>query len=491
MSRAPLGVAGRQPPGWLTGPFPAADPTLLPRIRDLSGTRRLVVLDDDPTGMQTLYDLPVVLQWQGSEIRDALGQPWPAVYILTNSRSMNAADATRAVQDVMRQLVQVGQELRLDLRVVSRSDSTLRGHYPLETDIMAEELAGTQPVTGTLLLPAFIEGGRVTAGGVHYLVENGQSVPVGETEFARDPAFMYRSSALPDWVAEKTAGRVPAEAVHVLTLETIRQGGPEAVAEWLCGLPAPFVAVADATCQQDIEVVALGTLLAERSGVNVLSRTAASMVRALAGLAEQAPLRPEALLSPRSRAGGLCVVGSFISRSSEQLAQLLARPGVQATELNVARILAGDGPDEIARTASAVNAHLAAVRDVVLYTSRHLHTGASGDANLDIGRAVSTALTDVVRRLEVEPSFVIAKGGITSHNVALRGLGVHVAQVRGQALPGVPVWTLGAETPFPGLPYIVFPGNVGGPGSLGELHGALHAARQQGTHPAAGGVAAP
>jgi uncharacterized protein YgbK (DUF1537 family) len=297
---------------------------------------------------------------------------------------------------------------------------------------------------------------------------------------------MYRSSALPDWVEEKTGGRVPAAAVHTLTLDTIRQGGPDAVAQWVRRLPVPFVAVADAVCHHDVEVVALGVLLAEAQGVTVLARTAASMVRALAGLPQQGPLPAEALLSPRSRAGGLCVVGSFISRSSEQLSHLLARPGVQATELNVTRILEGDAGREVARTAAEVNSHLNAGQDVVLYTSRHLHTGASADASLDIGRAVSTALTGVVRHLTVEPSFLIAKGGITSHNVALHGLGVHVAQVRGQALPGVPVWTLGAETPFPGLPYIVFPGNVGSPASLSELHAALHDARQRPTPPAIG-----
>ena len=42
------------------------------------------------------------------------------------------------------------------------------------------------------------------------------------------------------------------------------------------------------------------------------------------------------------------------------------------------------------------------------------------------------------------------------------------ARVLGQLLPGVPVWELGDETKFPGLPYIVFPGNVGGPTALVE-----------------------
>jgi len=202
------------------------------------------------------------------------------------------------------------------------------------------------------------------------------------------------------------------------------------------------------------------------------------MVRALAGLEDRGPLPPARLTSARSRAGGLCVVGSFVSRSSEQLTQLLALPDVHATELDVGRILGGETAAEVTRVAAELNAQLGQGRHVVLYTSRQLHTGHSADRSLDIGRQVSTALTDAVRQLKIEPGFLIAKGGITSHNVALHGLNVHVAQVLGQALAGVPVWTLGPETPFPDLPYIVFPGNVGGPSSLVELFAALQAQRQ-------------
>jgi len=228
----PAGHASPDAAGTLSGTLPswlapqATDPALLGQLRNGNGRCRLVVLDDDPTGMQTLYGIPVVLQWQQGEIHAALQQDWPAVYILTNSRSMDAATAAATVRDVMRRLVTAAQELGLQLRVVSRSDSTLRGHYPLETDVMAEELSDVHPVAGTLLVPAFIEGGRVTHGGVHYLIENGTPVPVGQTEYARDPAFPYRASSLPDWVEEKTGGRVPAAQVPVLPLHLLREGGP-------------------------------------------------------------------------------------------------------------------------------------------------------------------------------------------------------------------------------------------------------------------------
>ena len=95
--------------------------------------------------------------------------------------------------------------------LVSRSDSTLRGHYPVETDVIAEELG---PFDAHFLVPAFFEGGRITRESVHYLLVNGIETPVHETEFARDSVFGYRHSYLPDYVEEKTTGSIKAEKVE-------------------------------------------------------------------------------------------------------------------------------------------------------------------------------------------------------------------------------------------------------------------------------------
>lgn len=66
-----------------------------------------------------------------------------------------------------------------------------------------------------------------------------------------------------------------------------------------------------------------------------------------------------------------------------------------------------------------------------------------------------------MKELSVCPRYLIGKGGITSSDLDSEALGVRKAQVFGQIIPGVPVWRLGKESKYPGLPYIVFPGNVG------------------------------
>jgi uncharacterized protein YgbK (DUF1537 family) len=74
---------------------------------------------------------------------------------------------------------------------------------------------------------------------------------------------------------------------------------------------------------------------------------------------------------------------------------------------------------------------------------------------------VSNAVVEIVRRVEVRPSWVIAKGGITSYDVARFGLDMRRVRVLGQVAAGVPVWRAGNDSRWPGLLYGVVPGNVG------------------------------
>jgi uncharacterized protein YgbK (DUF1537 family) len=118
-------------------------------------------------------------------------------------------------------------------------------------------------------------------------------------------------------------------------------------------------------------------------------------------------------------------------------------------------------------------------RHAVIYTSRQVIHGRTREESLVIQRTISQALIEVVRRLEVRPRFLVAKGGITASDVATEGLGVVRAEVLGPIVPGVPVWKLGPESRFPGMPLVVFPGNVGGPESLVETLRRLDGQRKE------------
>ena len=147
-----------------------------------------------------------------------------------------------------------------------------------------------------------------------------------------------------------------------------------------------------------------------------------------------------------------------------------ATSAITSIELDVAALLDDTRrPATLAAAVAQTNTALAAGRDTVVFTSRQLITSSDATASLAIGRRVSDALIFLIQNLTLAPRYLIAKGGITSSDTATLGLGVRRALVLGQALPGVPVWQLGPEAKFPGLGYVVFPGNVGSDTALADL----------------------
>jgi uncharacterized protein YgbK (DUF1537 family) len=436
--------------------------------------RRVAVLDDDPTGVQSVHGVPVLTTWAVDDLRWALEHTSPTFYVLTNSRSLPEEEAVALNQEIARNLSEAASEAGVDFAVVSRSDSTLRGHYPAETDALAEALKERGP-DGLVICPAFFEAGRITVDDVHWVRQDGELLPAGQTEFASDHSFGYRSSDLKAWVEEKTGGRFKASEVLSVGLADLREGGPERVLELLQGVSGGRPVVVNAAAYADLEVFVLGLLAAEAGGKRFLYRTGPSFVRTRGGITEPKVLGPEDLYRKRPKEGhGLVLVGSYVPTTTRQLEAALALDGVRGVEMSVPRLLEpGSREAELGRVAEEVNGTLTS-SEVVVYTSRELvRAGAAGGAglsNFEIGTSVSGALVEVMRRVDraLPLSFVVAKGGITSSDIATDGLEVRRAEVAGPLLPPgiVPVWILPGANDFPGLPYVIFPGNVGGPDSL-------------------------
>ncbi len=448
---------------------PAGPESLLPEIRQQLkiAPRKVVVLDDDPTGTQTVHNIPVLTEWSVEVLSTELQNDLPAFYLLTNSRSMPLAQAQALNIEIGRNLVEAARQTNRDFAVVSRSDSTLRGHFPGEVEALAQGLG--QPFDGWLIMPYFLEGGRYTINDIHYVAEGDKLIPAAETPFAQDAAFSYHASNLRLWVEEKTKGRIPAEAVTSISIEDIRQGGPERVARRLLALNQTKVCIVNAASMRDMEVFVRGLLQAEVEGKRFLYRTAASFVQTRAGLAPRPLLTATELELPNS-GGGLIVVGSYVPKTSGQVKALLARPGVISHQVDVEALLDDTRrQSEIAQAAQQVDQMLQAGKDIVIYTSRQLITGNNAESSLTIGQRVSESLVAIVQAISTRPRYLLAKGGITSSDVATHGLGVKRALVRGQILPGIPVWQLGPESRHPGLTYIVFPGNVGSTEALAEV----------------------
>ncbi len=458
-------VLNSLPPVWPEDPQPAIGAALQ------AARAKVVVLDDDPTGTQTVHGIPVLTEWPVSALRAELEHDLPVFFLLTNSRSLSLPAAQTLNTDIGRNLKEAARQAQRRYVVVSRSDSTLRGHFPGEVEALAEALG--HDFDAWLLIPFFQEGGRYTIGDTHYVAEGDTLVPAGETESARDASFGYQASDLRQWVEEKTAGRIASGSVASVSLEDIRRGGPQRVTECLSALTGGCVCVINAADRRDLEVFTQGLLAAEAAGKRFLYRTAASFVPVRAGIAPRDLLSPNEIVTSDA-AGGLIIVGSYVPRSTSQLEHLLNQPGIVPVEVDVADLLStAHRADLLTRVAQQVDTSLARKQDVVLFTSRQLVTGTDAASSLSIGQRVSEGLVAIMRGLTTRPRYILAKGGITSSDIATQGLGVRRALVLGQALPGVPVWQLGAETLHPDLGYIVFPGNVGGPEALSAMVTAL------------------
>jgi len=484
---------------------------------------KIIVLDDDPTGSQTVHSCLLLTRWDAATLQQALLDDAPLFFVLTNTRGMDAARAAAVTGEVCDNLKLALADLaaggrRIQPILVSRSDSTLRGHYPVETDVIAEKLG---PFDAHFLVPAFFEGGRFTRDSVHYLMVDGKPTPVHETEFARDSVFGYRHSHLPDYVEEKTRGRIQAGEVERFLLTDLRgrtglplpasparggganplpAGGGEGgvsrsiascrrsrwamqrppwtggggektpdLAVRLFNLAGNRCCVVDAETQADLEHFATQLKAAAAQGKRFLFRSAASLLTALAGLPPQ-PVAAEAMRAyTRGGRPGAVIVGSHVKKTTAQLERLLAEPGVTALEVDVDRIQperAGLLADILARAAAA---HAAGLTPVV-FTSRAERQFPDQAQRLAFGEAVSAFLMDVVRGLPPTLGFLVGKGGITSNDVLSRGLALRTARVLGQVLAGCSVVRCPADHPrFPDLPVVIFPGNVGDEAALATV----------------------
>ncbi|RCX31813.1 four-carbon acid sugar kinase family protein [Thioalbus denitrificans] len=429
---------------------------------------KIIVLDDDPTGSQTVHGCLLLTRWDEATLREAILDESPLFFVLTNTRGMDAARAAAVTREVCGNLSRALGALAarghpVNPILVSRSDSTLRGHYPVETDVIAAELG---PFDAHFLVPAFFEAGRITRGSVHYLVVDGREVPVHETEFARDSVFGYRHSFLPDYVEEKTGGRIPASRVERFLLADVRGD----IRARLLALEGNACCVVDAEKQADLDHFCRQLQAAAGEGRRFLFRSAASLLTSLAALPPQ-PVAPDAMAAyVRGGRPGAVVVGSHVRKTTEQLEALLREPGTVPLEVDVDRLERERATmlEEILERAAAAHA---AGGTAVIYTSRTERTFADTAVRLAFGERVSDFLMDIIRGLPESLGFLISKGGITSNDTLARGLALRSSRVVGQILPGCSVVRCPADHPrYPDLPVVIFPGNVGDAGALAEAY---------------------
>lgn len=381
----------------------------------------LVALDDDPTGTQTCHDIHVLTVWDKTTLVEEFKQTprGGGFFILTNSRALHPPQAKELMHEICTNLKSAAAEVGVEFEIVSRSDSTLRGHFPLEPEA-AEEILGK--ADAWILCPFFKQGGRYTINDVHWVAEGDKLVPAAHTPFAKDATFGYKSSNLRDWVVEKSKGTMSADMVKSLSIETIRNGGADAIKDQLMSFPTGSVVIVNAAATEDIDAVILGLLKADTAGKKFLFRTGAAFVSSRLGIPQIDPISAQQL-SMSGSSGGLIIAGSYVPKTTSQLQVLRERGGEKLTAivLDVRKLLESEQSTkkEIQDAISLAEKEISRGQDVLVMTSRELITGDDETKSLDIGSKVAKALVSFLVDLKTKPRYVIAKvsnGDLTELN---------------------------------------------------------------------------
>ncbi len=434
--------------------------------------RKLVVFDDDPTGIQTVHGCLVLTTWDEATLTAAFQDKISFFYILTNIRALPLVEAKRVLSEACRMVSKISQKMGIDVKILSRSDSTLRSHFPLEIDLFMQFFAADTSVNGIIFAPAFFESGRITADNIHYVVEKDNRIPAHKTEFAQDPDFPYSTASLPDYIQEKVraasqagnANSIRTSGVVSISLDLIRNGGAEEVSKFLQKIGDGSFIVVNAESYDDIDIVTAAIRCAEENGKRFFYHTSSSFVRSF--MQQDAKLLD---LSSVNTGPGLVVVGSYVKKTQQQVRKLLQLQNVEGIPLAVDEIVMHSG-EQRQITLSRINEIISKGKTAVLYLERKSVSSEIQQGEVwDIGQKITAFFCSCVIELPVKPSFVLGKGGITSHELLKNGLQVPLARVKGQAVPGVPVIQMNEGHRFSGMYYVIFPGNVGSDDTLAEV----------------------
>lgn len=435
--------------------------------------RKIVVLDDDPTGVQTVHDIYVYTGWDRGSMLDGFRSENKLFFILTNSRGFTEEETVKAHKEIAAAVMKASRETGKDYILISRSDSTLRGHYPLETEVLKGEIEANSDkrFDGEILCPFFREGGRFTIGNIHYVRYGDELVPANETEFAADKTFGYKAATMPEYIEEKTGGKYSAADVTCISLEDLRDVNIDGITAQLMAVKNFGKVIVNAVDYCDVKVFCIALYKAMKAGKTFMLRTAAAIVKVICGNPDRPLLSGREMVQAGSRNGGVIVVGSHTAKTTAQLEQLKTLDCIEFAELDATLVRDKEAfAAEVERCIAFEEERIRAGKTVCCYTTRTLLTADTGDKEdeLRLSVRISDAVQSLVGGLRVTPSFVIAKGGITSSDVGTKALGVKKALIMGQIKPGIPVWQTGPESRFPGVPYVIFPGNVGEAETLKE-----------------------
>ena len=438
---------------------------------------KFVVIDDDPTGSQTVHDCLLLLKWDYSTLIKGFESQSNLFFILANTRSLSENDAKLIIEGICKNLKAViaSEAYAEEIIFISRGDSTLRGHNFLEPSALNSCLG---PFDATFHIPAFIEGKRFTINGLHFV----DKMPINKTIFARDKIFGYETSNVKNLLFEKSKSHINLDDIQNLFLSDIEILNDEAnniVFKKLKNLKNNKHVIVDVENYSQLKKFSL-IIKKLTKQKKFLFRTAASFISSISEKKSN-PKDDKFFSNLRIKnkqkrfLPGLVIVGSYVELSTIQLKNLLEISTCEPIELNVFeffRITSSQNnqnqrnffKNKIMRE---IRFSFEKGKTPVLFTSRKF-LSLDYSEQFNFYNSLALFIAELVEDLKYEIGYLISKGGITTNVILSNGLNADYVYLEGQILTGISVVTYNLKNDEK-LPVVTHPGNIGTKDSLVNL----------------------
>ena len=436
---------------------------------------KVIVIDDDPTGSQTVNNCLLLLKWDYSTLIKGFQSKSNLFFILANTRSLSENDAKLRLVEICNALKKVisKESYKEEFIFVSRGDSTLRGHNFLEPKIMNDCLG---PFDATFHIPAFIEGKRMTIDGDHFV----DNVPVSQTLFAKDKIFGYKTSNVKQLLFQKSKSQLKFNDIQNLKiseLKVLESKEKNIVFNKIRNLKENSHVIVDIENYSQLDKFSLSIKKLSKQK-KFLFRTAASFISSISAVKDN-PKEPffYSLIRRKNREKkflpGFLVIGSYVELTTMQLKEFLEISDCIPIELDVFEFL------RISKLKSNQdqldlfkNKLLAQIRSIlkqentpVLFTSRKEVSLGKNDEQVNFYNSLAHFISELVSDLKNEIGYLVSKGGITSNVILSNGFKANYVYLQGQIITGVSLVTFKLENDE-NLPIVTFPGNIGNQDSL-------------------------
>ena len=435
---------------------------------------KFVVIDDDPTGSQTVHDCLLLLKWDYSTLVKGFESESNLFFILANTRSLEENDAKLTIEEICKNLkvVIASEKYEGEIIFISRGDSTLRGHNFLEPNAINSCLG---PFDATFHIPAFIEGKRLTINGSHFV----DQIPIDQTIFARDKIFGYETSNVKNLLFQKSKSQINLHDIQNLflsDLEILNNDENNIVFKKIKNLKNNKHVILDVENYSQLKKFSLIIKKLSKQK-KYLFRTAASFISSISERkSEFCDKRFFSNLRIRTKEKsflpGLVIVGSYVELSTIQLKNLLEISHCEPIELDVFEFFkitsSENNPD---RRNLFKNKFLREIRfsfeqgkTPVLFTSRKFMC-LEYTEQINFYNSLAFFIAELVADLKYEIGYLISKGGITTNVILSNGLNADYVYLEGQILTGISVVTCNLKNGKK-LPIVTHPGNIGNKDSL-------------------------